>query len=367
MAQLMTRPWNFGAGPATLPEPVLERVRDQIWEISGKGVSPLEIGHRSSWFEEVIREAESNIRSLLGITDSHAVIFCQGGASMQFAMAPMNLITDTNRRSAYLITGSWSERAVEEARKLSDVAVAWSGRDDGYRRVPDRAELQLPEGVAYTHMTSNETIQGVQWAEGGEPAAGSLVCDGSSDFLSRPVDIDRYGILYAGAQKNAGPAGVTIVIVRRDILERAPEGLPSMLDYRTYVRTGSLHNTPPVLAIWVLLLVTRWLRDEAGGLERQDRTNRAKAALLYDRIDSSSGFYAGHAMPGSRSLMNVTFRLPSDELERAFLEEAEASGMIELRGHRSVGGIRASIYNAMPLEGVEALAQLMADFAGRNG
>jgi phosphoserine aminotransferase len=365
MAQLMSRPWNFGAGPATLPEPVLARVRDEIFEIPGLGLSPLEASHRSSWFEGVIHDAEANIRALLGVPDSHAIVFCQGGGSMQFSMVALNLAGPHRSRAAYVVTGSWAEKAFSEANRLRPAEVIWTGRDGGYRRVPTPDEVPIPPEAAYVHMTSNETIQGVEWPDSAEPSAEVLVCDGSSDFLSRPLDISRFGILYAGAQKNAGPAGTTVVIVRRDLLDRIPDRLPLLLDYRTYADEGSLYNTPPVFSIYVISLVTSWLKEEVGGLRAQHELNGRKAKLLYDRIDA--GFYIGHAEPASRSLMNVTFRLPTSELESAFLKEAEAEGMLELKGHRSVGGIRASIYNAMPLEGVEALAQLMHDFARRNG
>jgi phosphoserine aminotransferase len=265
------------------------------------------------------------------------------------------------------VTGSWGEKALAEATVQGSAIARWDGRGEGAVRVPPAEELATDPGDAYLHITSNETIQGVEWPSGTEPDAGVLVCVASSDFLARPLPVERYGLLYAGAQKNAGPAGVTVVIVREDVLQGIPPGLPTMLDYRTSAEHGSLYNTPPVFAIYIVSLVTRWLRDEVGGLAAQEACNREKAQLLYDRIDGSGGFYRGHAAPGSRSMMNVTWRLPAPELDSRFVEEAAGEGLVELRGHRSVGGIRASIYNAMPLEGVQALAGFMDAFAAANG
>jgi phosphoserine aminotransferase len=367
------RVWNFAAGPAMLPEPVLEHARDGIADLSGSGMSILEVSHRSPWFEEVIGEAEQGLRELLDVSDRHRVLFCQGGASLQFSMVAMNLLRPAGRPAHYAVTGSWSAKAVAEGRREGDAIVAWDGSDEGFVRVPDDQELTtgappFGSGAAYAHFTSNETIQGVEWpGEPAVPADTPLVSDMSSDFLSRPVDVSRYGLIYAGAQKNAGPAGVTIVIARDDLLERAAEDVPPMLDYRTYARTGSRYNTPPTFAIYVVMLVTRWLRDEIGGLERMAERNRQKASVLYEAIDASGGFYRGHARPDSRSRMNVTFRLPSEDLEREFRQFAEDVGLLELGGHRSVGGLRASIYNAMPLEGVTALREAMEEFRQRRG
>ena len=360
------RVFNFSAGPATLPLSVLEEAQRDLVSLPGVGASPLEVSHRSAWFEDVIGEAEANLRALLSIPESHHVLFCQGGATMQFSMVAMNLLRGTGRAADHIVTGTWGEKAMREAAREGRVREAWSGKTGGYVRLPTDEELRnaLGADAAYAHITSNETIQGVEFPDTPDVAGGApLVCDASSDFLSRPVNVARYGVLYAGAQKNAGPAGVTVAIVRDDMLERIPEGLPTMLDYRTYAGSRSLHNTPPVFAIYVLMLVTRWLRDEVGGLDAQLATNREKAALIYDAIDVSDRFYVGHAEPGSRSLMNVTFRLPDEELERRFVTEASARGLAELKGHRSVGGIRASLYNAMPVEGARALAGFMERFA----
>lgn len=361
------RVWNFSAGPAVLPGSVLREARDHLLVLPGTGGSILEISHRSPGFEAVLGEAEANLRTLIGLGDGHRVLFLQGGASLQFSMAPMNLLRGRGASAAYVVTGSWGRRAVTEARREGRVDVVWDGADGGYRTVPDLGSLE-PSGAAYLHVTSNETIQGVEFPAGFEPSSGPpLVADSSSDFLSRPVAPERYGVIYAGAQKNAAPAGLTIVIVREDLLEEVPADLPTMLDYRTHVQHGSTYNTPPVFAIYMLVLVTRWLRNEIGGLERMHERNREKAALLYGAIDGSEGFYRGHAARSARSLMNVTFRLPTEELERSFVAEAAANGLVELAGHRSVGGVRASIYNAMPPEGVRALRAFMDGFRERHG
>jgi phosphoserine aminotransferase len=360
------RVFNFSAGPATLPVPVLEQAQRDLLSLPGVGASPLEISHRSPWFEGVIDEAEANLRALLGIADRHHVVFCQGGATMQFSMVPMNLLRGNANAASYVVTGAWGEKAAREAEKEGAVRIAWSGADEGYVRVPRADELldALTGDASYVHLTTNETIQGVEFPDSPiVPSGVPLVCDASSDFLSRPIDIERYGVLYAGAQKNAGPAGVTVVIVRDDLLGRLPEGLPTMLDYRTYIEHRSMYNTPPVFSIYVLMLVTRWLRDEVGGLEQQHGCNVEKAGLIYGAIDGSDGFYRGHADLGSRSLMNVTWRLPTRDLEKRFVVEATAQGLTELKGHRNVGGIRASLYNAMPLAGAQALAGFMRTFA----
>jgi phosphoserine aminotransferase len=346
------RVFNFSSGPGVLPVSVLERAQRELVSLPGVGASPLEVSHRGEWFTGVIEEAEANLRELLDVPESHHVVFCQGGATMQFAIVAMNLLRGTGRSAEYVVTGSWSAKASKEAERQGQVRVAWSGSD----------------GAAYAHVTTNETIQGVEFhSTPVVPDSVPLVADMSSDFLSRPIDVSRFGVLYAGAQKNAGPAGVTVVIVRGDLLARAPSDLPTMMNYRTYVEHGSRYNTPPVFSIYVLMLVTRWLRDDVGGLDRMLARNRAKAGLLYDVLDGSGSFYRGHARDGSRSVMNVTFRLPTDELEGTFLSEAATGGMIELKGHRSVGGIRASIYNAMPIEGVRALAAFMREFHERHG
>ncbi len=363
------RVYNFSAGPGALPLPVLETARDELVSIPGVGASALEVSHRGRWFTSVIEEAEDNIRRLLSVPQTHRIEFCQGGATLQFSMAAMNFLRGSEHPADYVITGSWGEKALKEAQKEGPTRVAWTGKEDNFVRTPTTEELleAIEPQAPYVHFTSNETIQGVEFPDTPIiPNGTPLMGDCSSDFLSRPVDVAPFGLIYAGAQKNAGPAGVTIAIIREDLLERVPEGLPTMLDYRTYTEHSSLYNTPPVFSIYILALVTRWLLNEIGGLGKMHDLNRRKASLLYEQIDASPGFYRGHADPGSRSLMNVTWRLPSEDMEKAFIEKAAGNGMVELKGHRSVGGIRASIYNSMPMEGVEVLAAFMADFRDRH-
>ena len=356
------RAWNFSPGPGALPLPVLEQVRDEIVELPGAGASILEISHRSNAFERVIEEAEANLRTLLSIPDSHRVLFLQGGASLQFAMVPMNLMLSG---ADYVVTGSWGKKAFAEAAMLGNARLVWDGAQTGFTSVPRLDGLS--SNADYLYVTSNETIEGVEFPPAFEPAGGPpLVCDASSDFLSRPILVERYGLLFAGAQKNAGPAGVTVIVIRDDLLETIPRGVPTMLDYRTFSEHRSLYNTPPVFAIYVLMLVTRWLRDTVGGLDAMAKLNEEKAAILYEAIDGSDGFYRGVAAPECRSRMNVTFRLPSEDLEVSFVEQAAGEGLMELGGHRSVGGIRASIYNAMPVESVQALRGFMERFRARS-
>ena len=356
------RVFNFSPGPAVLPLPVLERARDEMLCLPGVGSSILEISHRSPAFDRILDETLAGLKGLLGIGSDHEVVFLQGGASLQFSMVPMNLLRGQPGQADYILTGTWGCTGIKEARREGAAHVAWDGKPTNYDRLPSAGEITLSDRPAYVHVTSNETIQGVQWKR--EPHVGTapLVCDASSDFLSRPIDLARYGLIYACAQKNAGIAGVTVVIIRKDLLERVGDGLPRMLDYRTFAKEGSRPNTPPTFAIYVLGLVCRWIRDVKGGLGGMARHNAAKARLLYDVLDGSAGFYAGHARPECRSDMNVTFRLPDETLEREFLAGATARGLVDLKGHRSVGGIRASVYNAMPVEGVEMLRDWMVEF-----
>ena len=358
--------YNLNAGPAILPRPVLEQVQAELLDYGGTGMSVMEISHRSKQFEDIIQRAEADLRRLMQIPDGYHVLFLQGGATMQFAMIPMNL-RPGDRSADYVVTGHWTLRALEDAQRLGRARAAASLERAGFDRVPAHAELDLDPQAAYLHIASNETIHGVEWTTEPVPPAGvPLIADMSSNILSRPVPVDRYGLIYAGAQKNLGPAGVTIVLLREDLLERVPAGLPVMLDYRAHVKHGSLYNTPPAFAIYVVGLVLRWL-IESGGLEAMARRNQAKAETLYQAIDTSGGFYLGHARPGSRSRMNVTFRLPSEALEAAFLKQAAAEGFVGLKGHRSLGGLRASLYNALPLEAVGALTHLMREFQRANG
>jgi phosphoserine aminotransferase len=356
------RVYNFSAGPAVLPEPVLAEVQRDLMALPGVGASILEISHRSSTFESIIAQAETNLRQLLAIPENYAVLMLQGGARLQFSMIPMNLMGEARRSCDYLVTGSWSKYAAQEAVKFGETRIAWDGKSTNYDRLPAPSDLQLNPKAAYLYYASNETIQGVQFAS--EPAAGNvpLVCDASSDFLSRPVDVRKYGILYACAQKNAGPAGVTVVIIRKDLLERSSDKLPGYLNFQIHAEAQSLWNTAPTFPIYVLMLVTKWLITDIGGLAAMEALNRRKAKLLYDVIDEAGGFYVGHAQPKFRSMMNVSFRLPSEEMTAKFLAGAEERGMTDLKGHRSVGGIRASIYNAMPVTGVEMLRDYMLEF-----
>lgn len=364
---MQKRVFNFSPGPAVLPLAVLQEAQRDLVSLPGVGMSVLEISHRSQTFDKILHEAESNLRRLLGVPDHYKILFLQGGALLQFSMVPMNLLRGRGEPADYVVTGSWGKKALQEASLEGAARCAWDGGASKYDHLPDPGQIDFSPRAAYIHLTSNETIQGVQWpadpplpraAAGGAP----LVCDASSDFLSRPTPVERFGLLYACAQKNAGPAGVTVVIVRQDLLERSAKSLPGILSYRTLAENNSLYNTPPVFAIYVVMLVTRWLLDEVGGLERMAQINARKARLLYEVIDQSEGFYAGHARPDCRSLMNVTFRLGDAETEKAFLREAEEHDLYQLKGHRSVGGIRASIYNAMPIEGVERLCEFMRSF-----
>jgi phosphoserine aminotransferase len=358
------RIFNFSAGPAALPVPVLEQAREEMLSLPGVGMSVMEISHRSEAFDEIIGGAESGLRELLGIPENYRVLFLQGGASLQFSMVPLNLLGG-GASADYVITGSWGKKALKEAKKAGAVNVAADLADSRYTRTPEPHELKLDPHAAYVHFTSNETIEGVEFKAEPEVGGVPLVCDASSNICSRPVEVSKYGLIYAGAQKNLGPSGVTVVIVREDLLRRVPEGLHTMLDYRVHAENKSLYNTPNTWGIYILNLVCRWVK-ERGGLEAMHRENEAKAKLIYDRIDASD-FYRGHAAPESRSLMNVTWRLPTEELEKRFVTEATAAKLDGLKGHRSVGGIRASIYNAFPREGCEALASFMAEFERTHG
>jgi len=360
------RVFNFSPGPATLPLPVLQEVQQNLLALPGVGASVLEISHRSKTFEEMIAQAEANIRALLNLPEEYHVLFLQGGASLQFSQVPMSFLRGTGRSADYIVTGSWAKRALAEAQREGSVRIVWDGKADNYSRVPKHGEYEIDPSAAYVHFTSNETIQGIQFPAEPETGDVPLVCDASSDFLSRPIDVKRYGLIYAGAQKNVGPAGVTIVIIRQDMLEQVPDDLPTMLNYTVHVEHRSLYNTPPVFAVYVVMLVTRWLLENIGGLEQMHAINRQKAQLLYEAIDRSEGFYRGHAQPDSRSLMNATWRLPSEELEVQFVKEAKEAGLHELKGHRSVGGIRASMYNAMPIEGVRTLVEFMEHFRQKH-
>ena len=358
------RIFNFSAGPAVLPMPVLEEAQRELVSLPGVGMSVMEISHRSKTFDEIIGRAEKGLRELLGIPENYHVLFLQGGASLQFSMIPMNLLPQEGSAD-YIVTGSWGKKAVKEAKREGAVNIAATTADGGFTRTPAQDELRLDPKAAYVHLTTNETIEGVEWKH--EPEVGDvpLFADASSDILSHRIPFEKYALVYAGAQKNMGPSGVTLVIIRDDLLQRIPDNLHTMLDYRTHVENKSLYNTPNTWGIYIIDLVCKWLQGK-GGLAGMERENEEKAKLLYDAIDATP-FYRGHADADSRSIMNVTFRLPSEELEKRFANEATAAGLDGLKGHRSVGGIRASIYNAFPREGVEALVAFMREFEKKNG
>lgn len=362
------RVFNFSAGPAALPLSVLQQVQEELLCFPGAGASVMEVSHRGKTFVDIIEDAESTLRSLLKLSDDYALLFLQGGAALQFSMIPANLLRDSGKTAQYLLTGSWGKKAVAEAKKEGDVEVLYDAKESNYDHVPNPADYQVSDSAAYLYYCSNETIQGVQFASEPEcPDSVPLVSDASSDFLCRPLPMDKYGLLYACAQKNAGPAGVTVAVVRRDLLERGSEQLPGYLQYRNHAAGGSMWNTPPTFAVYVLGKVARWLADDIGGLAVMEKQNHEKSKILYDVLDQHSDFYHGHAKPEARSLMNVTFTLPNDELQAKFLSEAAGNELANMKGHRSVGGIRASIYNAMPIEGPRALAEFMKDFASKNG
>ncbi len=357
------RVFNFSPGPAVLPLPVLQEIQRDLLALPGAGSSVLEISHRSPAFDSILAEAEANLRELLAVPNDYRVLFLQGGASLQFSMIPINLLRFRDLPASYILTGSWGSKAAVEARREGKVHVAWDGKADNFVRVPDDEELDLPPASAYVHYTSNETIQGVQFRR--PPAVGEapLVCDGSSDFLSGPVDVREFGLLYACAQKNAGPSGVTVVVVSDQVLERCGDDIHSMLSYRLQAEKGSRLNTPNVFGVYVFLLMTRWLRDEVGGLEAAAERAAAKSALIYDVLDRDGGeFFVAHAERECRSHMNVTFRLRRPELEEAFVAGAAERDLVSIKGHRSVGGFRISAYNAMPTEGVERLRDYMLEF-----
>jgi phosphoserine aminotransferase len=361
----MSKVLNFNAGPAILPPAVLEQVQAELRDYQGRGMSIMEMSHRGQEYEAINAQAEAGFKRLLGVGDGYRVLFLQGGASTQFAMVPMNFLPPGGTAD-FLMTGAWAEKAQQEAAGFGQARVAASTREGGYRRVPRPEEISLGPNPAYVHLTSNETIQGIQWHAFPDVGDRPLVADMSSDILSRPFDAGKFALIYAGAQKNLGPSGVTAVLLRESWLAKANKNVPTMLRYATHVKNNSLYNTPPTFGVYVLNRVLQWV-EKLGGLAAMAERNAHKAKLLYDAIDHSSGFYRGHAEPGSRSWMNVTFRLPSEALEKQFVAAAQAAGMHGLAGHRSVGGIRASIYNALDARACEALAAFMNDFARRNG
>lgn len=348
-----------------IPEPVLERAREEMLSLDGTGMSVMEISHRSSHFAKILNNAEQGIRDLLGVPGNYRILFLAGGATLQFEMVPMNFLQPGDF-AEYVITGAWGKKALGEAQRCGDARAVYSTSDSGFRSAPAQDDIRFSPDAAYVHYTSNETIDGVEFKYDLTAGSVPVVCDACSNILSKPLDAEKYALIYAGAQKNIGPSGVTVVIIRDDLLERVPEDQFPMLDYRILAKNDSMLNTPNTWGIYMVSLVCDWLKAQ-GGLEAMKKRNEAKAAILYSAIDSSDGYYSGHAERASRSMMNVTFRLPNEELEKKFCVEAAALGMDGLAGHRSVGGIRASIYNAFPKEGVERLVEFMSDFVERNG
>jgi phosphoserine aminotransferase len=360
----MTRVYNFSSGPATLPEPVLRQAAEEMLDWRGSGMSVMEMSHRGKEFTAIAAQTERDLRELLAVPATHRILFMQGGAIAENAIVPLNLLR--GRRSAdYIDTGHWSQRSIQEAQRYGAVNVAASAAASGYTTIPPRAQWQLDPDAAYVHICSNETIDGVQYPHTPDVGAVPLVADMSSDILSRPVDVSKYGLIYAGAQKNIGPSGLTLVIVREDLLGRAHPLCPSAFDYKVVADNGSMFNTPPTYAIYIAGLVFQWLRAQ-GGLVEMARRNAEKAALLYDCLDASA-LYRCPVDRACRSLMNVPFRLKDESLDAAFLDGAQARGLVQLKGHRSVGGMRASIYNAMPLAGVQALVDYLREFEARHG
>jgi len=358
------RIYNFNAGPAALPLPVLEEIQANLLNFNGTGMSITEISHRSNAFDDVINDAVARTKRLLGLNENYEVLFCQGGASLQFCMVPMNFLPQ-GKSADYVNTGTWSNKAIKEAEILGkSVQVVASSENENFAYIPQN--IQFNKDAAYVHITSNNTIKGTQWASFPDTGGVPIISDMSSDIMSRSLDIDKFGLIYAGAQKNIGPAGTCMVIVRNDMLDLVPENIPTMLKYTTHASKNSMFNTPPCFAVYTVQLVLKWVEETIGGLEEMESINRKKARLLYDYLDGGE-FYRGTTKTDSRSLMNVTFRLPSEELEKQFVQEALDSGLGGLKGHRSVGGCRASIYNATPLKAIEVLVDFMKAFQKQNG
>ena len=359
-----TRIFNFSAGPAVLPAAVLQEAQKNLIALPGVGMSVMEISHRSKAFEDLLNKAIEDIRVLAGIPANYKVLMLQGGASLQFSMVPMNLLS-AGATADYIDTGSWSDKAIKEAKRVGAVNVTGSTKADNYNRIPTAKELSLTKDAAYVHMTTNNTIEGTEWKALPDVGEAPLVADTSSDMFSGPIDVSRFGLIYSGAQKNLGPSGVTLVIIREDLLARSQASLPTMLNYKVHAENDSLYNTPNTFGIYILGLTMAWLRN-LGGLSAIGAINQRKAGKLYAEIDRT-GFYRGTAEKASRSLMNITFRLATEELEKQFVKESTAAGFDGLKGHRSVGGMRASVYNAFPEEGIDALVSFMQEFERKNG
>lgn len=357
--------YNFNAGPSALPTAVLERAQQELTNFNGTGMSVMELSHRSKTYEEVHNEAKDRMKKLFSIPDDYEVLFLQGGASLQFAMIPMNFLKE-GKKAGYIMTGSWSEKAFKETKFFGEAYHVASSKDDQYRYIPKISVDDFNEDDAYIHLTSNNTIFGTQWKEFPNTGQVPLIADMSSDIMSRTINIEQFDLIYAGAQKNLGPSGVTVVIVRKNFLEKANEQIPTMLSYKTHAKSNSLYNTPPTFAIYMVGEVLKWV-EMHGGIGAIAENNEEKAKYIYDAIDESDGFYVGHAEKESRSLMNITFRVHDEALEKKFLEEAAKEGFVGLNGHRSVGGCRASTYNAVPNEACLALSEFMKEFQRKNG
>ncbi|MFW6364353.1 MAG: 3-phosphoserine/phosphohydroxythreonine transaminase [Spirochaeta sp.] len=356
------RKYNFSAGPSTLPVSVLETLRDDLVDYQGMGLSLIEASHRSPEYDSVHTTTLSLVKELLKVPDTHEVLLLQGGATLQFGMIPLNFMKQGGTCDA-VMSGSWAKKAIADAAKIGSVNKVFDGKDSSYTTLPEK--VSTTPGAAYLHITSNETIEGVQWKTFPDTGDVPLIADASSDIMSRPLPVEKFGMIYAGAQKNLGPAGVTLVIIRKDLLEQCPDTLPAYLNYKTHADKDSLYNTPPVFAIWAMGEVLKWIKSN-GGLDGVQKLNDQKAKIVYDAIAGHGDFYRCPVDPKVRSNMNVVFRLPSEELEKQFISEAKEKGMIGLKGHRSVGGCRASLYNAMPVEGAQALAEFMDAFARAN-
>jgi phosphoserine aminotransferase len=358
---------NFSGGPGALPASVLDQAQRAVAALPETGLSVLGMSHRSDWFRQVLDETEHNLRALLAIPDEYHVLFIQGGSSLQFSTLPMSFLRGSGRTAEYIVSGYWSAKAPPEARLEGDTHVVWDGASNGYRSLPAAGELRLSRDAAYLHYVSNETVEGVEFSETPGLDGVPLVCDMSSNIAAAPLDVSRYDLIYAHAQKNLGPAGITVVILRDDFMQRAASPLPAMLDYRVHAEARSVYNTPPVFAIYVLMLVTRWLRDEIGGLAAMAALNRAKAELIYGALDARPDFFRIHALRPHRSAMNVAFRLPDAATEAHFLRAAAAAGFAGLEGHRSIGGLRISLYNAVTLPATATLAAWLSEFQRRHG
>ena len=361
----MNRIFNFSAGPCTLPVPALEEAQAEFLDYQGQGMSLIEMSHRSKQYDAVQMEAMDLVRRLYGLPENYKVMLLGGGATLQFAMVPMNLL-GKSQSCDFTLTGAWAKAALNDTRKIGTANLVFDGTPSSFMTLPAANRLPVNKDAAYLHLTSNETIGGVQWREFPDSHGVPLVCDMSSDFVSRRIPVGKFGLIYAGAQKNAGPAGVTVVIIREDLLARSSDTLPAYLSYATHAAKDSMYNTPPVFAIYMMMKTLAWL-EKQGGLPAAEKLADQRADLIYGAIEAGSGFYRCPVDAACRSKMNIVFRLPSEELEKAFVAEAEAAGMSGLKGHRNVGGCRASVYNAMPVAGAKALADFMGDFARRNG